>query len=419
SPGEIAYDSAKGEVFVPNGGDGTVSVINDVSNSVTNTITVGNNPTDIAYDSAKGEVFVANSNDGTVSVINDVSNSVTNTITVGNNPTDIAYDSAKGEVFVTNQNDGTVSVINDGSNSLDSTTTSASPNPSSIVLGQTIKYTVTVTDTNSPSSTLGGTITFSDNDALGTFNPPTCTLSTGSCATSYTPSNVGPISITATYSGDSSHLASAGVSQLTVSIPNTLQTKKGSLANDITNLESGITDKSTLKILDSTALHIQNSISKNLWNADGNTLNSNTGRKVFNEEAGAVDELEKLIGAPPSHDHDMKDADDSVNDADLANLKTQQISSAFASAANTIVYKLVGIDKSLAHNEIKAAMTHYMDLKSHHADKKIIKKIEGEIHIAVNGLEKGKMDTHRGQLHRAIYDYRDAWVHAENAANLS
>ena len=50
------------------------SVANSVhAIAVTSTITVGTSPTGVAYDSAKGEVFVANTGYNTVSVISDSS----------------------------------------------------------------------------------------------------------------------------------------------------------------------------------------------------------------------------------------------------------------------------------------------------------------------------------------------------------
>jgi YVTN family beta-propeller protein len=118
NPFGIAYDSAKGEMFVANNGGTTVSVISDASNAVVATVTVGANPADVAYDSAKGEMFVTNSGDGTASVISDASNAVVAPITVGSGSYGIAYDSAKGEMFVTNSGDGTVSVISDASNAV-------------------------------------------------------------------------------------------------------------------------------------------------------------------------------------------------------------------------------------------------------------------------------------------------------------
>jgi YVTN family beta-propeller protein len=117
-PAFVAYDSAKGEIFVANNGGGTVSVINDGTNAVVATIPVGTNPIGITYDSAKGEIFVANNFDDTVSVINHNTNAVVATIPVGTSPFDAAYDSAKGEIFVANSGDGTVSVINHNTNAV-------------------------------------------------------------------------------------------------------------------------------------------------------------------------------------------------------------------------------------------------------------------------------------------------------------
>ena len=58
----------------------------------TSPITVGTSPSGIAYDPAKGEIYVANSGYNTVSVISDSSNSVIKTVTVGNGPTGVVYD---------------------------------------------------------------------------------------------------------------------------------------------------------------------------------------------------------------------------------------------------------------------------------------------------------------------------------------
>jgi YVTN family beta-propeller protein len=82
---------------------------------VTATITVGTGPEGVAYDSAKGEIFIANYKLNTVSVISDSSNAVVATVPVGNYPIGVAYDSAKGEIFVANGGSNTVSVISDSS----------------------------------------------------------------------------------------------------------------------------------------------------------------------------------------------------------------------------------------------------------------------------------------------------------------
>ncbi len=104
-PWGIAYDSAKGEIFVANSGNGavhgTVSVISDSNNTVIETINVANGAA--SY---------------TDSVISDITTTVVATINVGTFPWGVAYDSAKGEIFVTNASPGTVSVISDSTNTV-------------------------------------------------------------------------------------------------------------------------------------------------------------------------------------------------------------------------------------------------------------------------------------------------------------
>ena len=110
------YDSGRGEIFVANYGDNSVSVISDVTNTVVATVPVGLSPSSFAYDSGKGEIFVANSGGNTVSVISDSTNAVVATVTVGSNPYDLDYDSGKGEIFVANSFSRSVSIISDINN---------------------------------------------------------------------------------------------------------------------------------------------------------------------------------------------------------------------------------------------------------------------------------------------------------------
>ena len=118
TPQGIAYDSAKGEIFVSNAQDNTISVISDSTNTVVATIPVGGYPYGVAYDSVKGEIFVVNLYDNNVMVISDSTNTVVATIPVGKSPYNIAYDSPNGELYVTNLYDGTVSVISDNTNTV-------------------------------------------------------------------------------------------------------------------------------------------------------------------------------------------------------------------------------------------------------------------------------------------------------------
>ncbi|HTY75965.1 MAG TPA: YncE family protein [Candidatus Nanoarchaeia archaeon] len=93
----LAFDPAKGEIFVANEKGNNVWVISETTNNVIAIIRVGNAPVGVAYDSSRGEVFVTNSNDNTVSVISDVNNTVVATIAVGNAPQGLAYDLGKGD----------------------------------------------------------------------------------------------------------------------------------------------------------------------------------------------------------------------------------------------------------------------------------------------------------------------------------
>jgi YVTN family beta-propeller protein len=110
-PHGVAADPAAGTVYVTNAEDGTVSVIDTATGTVTATIGVGSGPDGVAVDPATGTVYVANEFDKTVSVIDTATGTVTATIGVGTSPFGVAVDPAAGTVFVTNSFDGTVSVI--------------------------------------------------------------------------------------------------------------------------------------------------------------------------------------------------------------------------------------------------------------------------------------------------------------------
>ena len=124
-----AYDYGKGEIFVSNPFDDTISVISDSNYTVVATIPVGNAPVGLAYDSSTGTIFVANSADNTVSVISDSTNTVLGTVPVGNRPVQLVHDSGKGEIFI--RNSDSISVLSVSSLPFVSPlpTTSMSPTP--------------------------------------------------------------------------------------------------------------------------------------------------------------------------------------------------------------------------------------------------------------------------------------------------
>src|SRR5215211_2506648 len=82
---------------------------------IVDTITgLGESPFSIAYDSVNERIYVTNSDSDDVYIIDTITNTVIDTITVGFTPTDIAYDSVNHRMYVTNSDIGnnTVSVIN-------------------------------------------------------------------------------------------------------------------------------------------------------------------------------------------------------------------------------------------------------------------------------------------------------------------
>ncbi len=123
TPYRDIYDSNKSEIFVANYGANSVSIISDSDDKVVKTVTVGTSPSSFAYDSGKGEIFVANSGTDTVSVISDSTNTVVANVTVGTGPYDLDYDSTKAEVFVANAYSRSVSIISDSNNQVLTTVT--------------------------------------------------------------------------------------------------------------------------------------------------------------------------------------------------------------------------------------------------------------------------------------------------------
>jgi YVTN family beta-propeller protein len=111
----VAYDLYNKGVYIANEGSSTVSVINATTHQVAgNPITGESRPNSLAYNSNNGRMYVVNYADGihgTVSVIDTLTNTLVDTISVGSFPQGIAYDSDNGEMYVSNFDSGTVSVI--------------------------------------------------------------------------------------------------------------------------------------------------------------------------------------------------------------------------------------------------------------------------------------------------------------------
>jgi YVTN family beta-propeller protein len=129
-PNALAVNQSTDTIYVANIGDNTVSVINGATCNATMTtgcgqnpptIKVGIGPDGVAADQATDTIYVANGGDNTVSVINGATCNATvtsgcgqdpPTIAVGNGPLGIAVNQITHTLYVANTGGSTVSVIN-------------------------------------------------------------------------------------------------------------------------------------------------------------------------------------------------------------------------------------------------------------------------------------------------------------------
>ena len=166
------------------------------SYAVTATIPVGNIPVGVAVDAVAGTVYVTNGIDNTVSVIDAATGTVTATVPVGTIPFQVAADPAAGTAYMANIGGNTLSVI--GYVTQTTTTVTSSKNPSAA--GHTVTLTAMVTPSDG-----GGTVRFQDDgtDITGCSAEKLALVSSSyqaTCATSTLPA--GADKITASYTGD-------------------------------------------------------------------------------------------------------------------------------------------------------------------------------------------------------------------------
>ncbi|MFD1200647.1 InlB B-repeat-containing protein, partial [Leucobacter albus] len=127
----VSPDGAR--AYVTNFGSGTVSVIDTATNTVTETVAVGRDPSSVAVSPDGARAYVANSRGSTMSVIDTATNTVTGTVTVGVNPSSVAVSPDGARAYVTNYANDTVSVIDTTTNTVTETVT-VGFNPSSVAV---------------------------------------------------------------------------------------------------------------------------------------------------------------------------------------------------------------------------------------------------------------------------------------------
>ena len=121
NPIGVAVNPSTNTVYVANFSDGSVSVVDGSTNTVTSTVSVGSYPAGVAVNPATNTVYVANYFSNSVSVINGSTNTVTSTVSVGRNPYAVAVNPSTNTVYVANQNDNSMSVIDGLTNTVTST----------------------------------------------------------------------------------------------------------------------------------------------------------------------------------------------------------------------------------------------------------------------------------------------------------
>ncbi|MFO0788404.1 MAG: hypothetical protein U0805_03035 [Pirellulales bacterium] len=127
--------SQVGVAYVANTGSDSVSIISLPTQSVVNTISVGDEPRYVAFNRSGSRAYVTNMGSDTVSVIDTAAQTVVNTIHVGDQPDQIVIINDGQRAYVANYNSASISVIDLATNTVSSFGTP--PNPSSLAIHPT------------------------------------------------------------------------------------------------------------------------------------------------------------------------------------------------------------------------------------------------------------------------------------------
>jgi YVTN family beta-propeller protein len=119
----VAYNDDDDLIYVANNGDGTVSVINGETYSVTKVITGVVGANGVAYDSDHGLVYVTKHGPNELAVIDASTNAVSETVSVGNGPNGVAYNPEVDKIYVANYNSNTVTILDGDTRALITTLT--------------------------------------------------------------------------------------------------------------------------------------------------------------------------------------------------------------------------------------------------------------------------------------------------------
>ena len=116
-PDAVAYDPSNGYLYVANLGSASVSVVDPATGSIVDTVAVGTGPISIVVDPYSGYVFVANSGSDNVTVVNGSNQKVVGSVGTGTGTDALAYDGQNGSVYVASEQSLNLTVINGTSGS--------------------------------------------------------------------------------------------------------------------------------------------------------------------------------------------------------------------------------------------------------------------------------------------------------------
>lgn len=151
-PQDLRVDIATDTIYVVNAGDNTVSVVNGATcnahdasgcSQAASTVNVGAGPFALAIDQATDTIYVANGNENSVSVIDGATCNAADTsgcgqtpptVAVGNAPNGVAIDQRTDTVYVTNSGTNTVWVI-DGATCNSTHSNGCGQTPATVTVG--------------------------------------------------------------------------------------------------------------------------------------------------------------------------------------------------------------------------------------------------------------------------------------------
>jgi YVTN family beta-propeller protein len=125
----VAYDSQHKRVYVTQHNSAQLAVIDARTNTVLQTVPVGNQPHGVAYNPTSHKIYVANYADDTVTIIDANTTSVLATVPAGDEPAHVTVNPVTNKVYVSNHGSGTVTVIQGTTNGVVATVSLGSSGP--------------------------------------------------------------------------------------------------------------------------------------------------------------------------------------------------------------------------------------------------------------------------------------------------